>query len=173
MKNRKLYLILIITTLLFTNCKSLTSVKLEKERYDIIEESEGDLNLDGYNDLAIMVSNPDTKNGTIVLFMLDSKRNVSKKLVNKNLTNVFVESFNTLPKIEITKGELIIYDYGGMCHRESRNLIFSYNEELRDLYFKVIEISEHNVCNEQKTTENEITNTELRKTEFINYKDEL
>lgn len=176
MKNRILYLILIIPTLLFTNCKSLTtitSIKLEKEKYDIIKESEGDLNLDGNNDLAIIVSNPHSKNGTVILFMLDSKGNVSKKLVNENLTNVFIESYNTLPEIEINKGKLIISYYGGMCHRESRNLIFSYNEELQDLYFKVIEISEHNVCNEDEPTENETTNTELRKTKFINYKDEL
>ncbi len=175
MKNKMTMLTIAFLILFLANCKSLTSLPIEKEKekYTIIHQSKGDLNFDGIPDLAILASNNVDEKGTIIVFIADSKGNVSKKLVNEHLTDVFIEMYNGLPEIEIKNGELIISYYGGMCHRESRNLIFSFNIQLNDLFFKTIEMGTHNVCNDEEPSGYEITNAELRRVTFTEYKDEL
>lgn len=173
MKKKTTILTLALLTLFFTNCKSLQSLQNEKEKYNIIHESEGDINLDGISDLAIISSKSDSEKGQVIVFINDSKGNVSKKIVNDNLTDTYIEMYNQLPEIEIKNGELIISYYGGMCHRESRNIVFKFNKELNDLFFQTLSTSEHNVCNDTEPKGIEITNAELRKITFTEYKDEL
>ena len=173
MRGKLKFLTLTVLAIFFTNCKSSNSLQNEKENYNIIHQSKGDLNLDGISDLAIVSSKSDNEKGAIVVFIADPKGNVSKKLVNENLTDLFIEKYDKLPEIEIKNGELNISYYGGMCHRESRNLIFNFNKKLDDLFFKIIEIEEHNVCNDEEPTDYEITNAELREIKFTDYKDKL
>jgi hypothetical protein len=155
------------------NCNSLKSIQSEKEKYNIIHESKGDINLDGIEDLAIVSSKSESEKGQIIVFITNSKGNVSKKIVNDSLTNTYIEMYNQLPEIEIENGELKISYYGGMCHRESRNIVFKFNKELSDLFFQTFSTYEHNVCNDTEPILNEITNAELRKIKFAEYKDEL
>ncbi|MDR6966529.1 hypothetical protein J2X31_000522 [Flavobacterium arsenatis] len=171
MKNKTIILTLTLLTLFFTNCKSLKSLQNEKEKYTIIHESRGDINFDGISDVAIVSSKSDSEKGQIIVFIIDSKENVSKKIVNDNLTDTFIEMYNQFPEIEIKNGELTISYYGGMCHRESRNIIFKFNKELNDLFFETFNTSEHNVCNDSEPKGNEITNAALRKIKFTEFKD--
>lgn len=173
MKNNITILTLTLLTLFFTNCKSLNSLQNEKGKYSTIHESKGDINLDGISDLAIISSKSDSEKGQIIVFITNSKGNVSKKFVNDNLTDTYIEMYNQLPEIKIENGELTISYYGGMCHRESRNIVFKFNKKLNDLFFKTFRTFEHNVCNDTEPKENEITNAELRKIKFTEYKDEL
>ena len=173
MKKKTTILTLTLLTLFFTNCKSLKSLKNEKEKYNIIYESNGDINLDGISDLAIISSKSDNEKGQVIVFINDSKGNVSKKIVNDNLTDTYIEMYNQLPEIEIKNGELTISYYGGMCHRESRNIEFKFDKKLNDLCFQKFSTSEHNVCNDIEPNGIEITNAELRKIKFTEYKDEL
>ena len=167
MKSKIIILILTLSALLLTNCKSLNSLQNESENYNIIYESKGDINLDGITDLAIISSNSNSENGIITVLIADSKGNVTRELVNKNLTDEFIELYNQLPEIKIENGELTISYYGGMCHREFRNFIFKFNVELNDLFFKTFTIREHNVCNHNDPTDSEITNAKLRKIKLI------
>lgn len=173
MKNKRTILTLMLLTLFFTNCKSLKPLQNEKEKYSIIHESKGDINLDGIFDLAIVSSKNDSEKGQIIVFITNSKGNVSKKIVNDNLTDTYIEMYNQLPEIEIKNGELIISYYGGMCHRESRNIEFKFDKKFNDLFFQKFSTSEHNVCNDSEPKGIEITNAELRKIKFMDYKDEL
>ncbi len=174
MRNRIKFLILTVFTILLTNCKSLISLQNVKGKYNIIHESKGDLNLNGISDVAVVTSKSDNEKGIIIIFIADSEGNVSKKLVNDNLTDVFIERYNQLPEIEIKNGELTISYYGGMCHRESRNIIFKFNKKLNDLFFQTFIMSEHNVCNDDMEPSGyETTNPELRKIKFTEYKDNL
>ena len=170
MKNKIKILTLTLFTLLFTNCKSLKSLQNEKLEYKIIHESKGDINLDGISDLVIVSKKSDSEKGIISILIADSNGNVSRKMVNENLTDEFIELYNQLPEIEIKNGKLIIFYYGGMCHRESRNFIFKFNKELNDLFFQTFTTGEHNVCNDNEPTGSEITNAELRKIKFTEFK---
>lgn len=171
MKNKTIILILTLLTLFFTNCKSPISLQNEKEKYNIIHESKGDINFDGISDVAIISSKSDSEKGQIIVFLTDSNGNVFKKIVNDNLTDMYIEMYNQLPEIEIKNGELTISYYGGMCHRESRNIVFKFNKELNDLFFETFSTSEHNVCNDTEPKGNEITTAELRKIKFTEFKD--
>src|SRR5690606_21787486 len=108
MRSKIKFITITVFTIFFTNCKSLNSLKNEKENYNIIHQSKGDLNLDGISDLAIVSSKSDNEKGVIIVFIADPKGNVSKKLVNENLTDLFIEMYNKLPEIEIKNGELNI-----------------------------------------------------------------
>ena len=171
MKNKRTILTLMLLTLFFTNCKSLKPLQNEKEKYSIIHESKGDINLDGIFDLAIVSSKSDSEKGQIIVFITNSEGNVFKKIVNDNLTNTYIEMYNQLPQIEIKNGELTISYYGGMCHRESRNIVFKFNKKLNNLFFETFNTSEYNVCNDSESKENEITNAELRKIKFTEFID--
>lgn len=173
MKNKITILTLTLLTLFFTNCRSVKSLQNEKEKYNIIHESEGDVNLDGISDLAIISSKSNSENGKIIVFITNSKGNVFKKLVNDNITHTYIEMYNQLPEIKIDNGKLTISYYGGMCHRESLNIVFKFDKKLNDLFFQTFSTFEHNVCNDTEPKENEITNSELRKIKFTEYKDEL
>ena len=127
--------------------------------------------LDGIFDLAIVSSKSDSEKGQIIVFITNSEGNIFKKIVNDNLTNTYIEMYNQLPEIEIKNGELTISYYGGMCHRESRNIVFKFNKELNNLFFETFNTSEHNVCNDSEPKENEITNAELRKIKFTEFID--
>ena len=170
MKSKIIILTLTLLTLLLTNCKSLNSLQNERENYSIIYESKGDINLDGITDIAIISSKSNSEKGIITVLIADSKGNVTRELVNKYLTDEFIELYNQLPEIKIENGELTISYYGGMCHRESRNFIFKFNKGLNDLFFQTFTIGEHNVCNDNEPTESEITNAELRKIKFTEFK---
>ena len=139
MKKKTTLLTLTLLTLFFTNCKSKQSLQNEKEKYNIIYESEGDINLDGISDLAIISSKSDSEKGQVIVFINESKGNVSKKIVNDNLTDTYIEMYNQLPEIEIKNGELTISYYGGMCHRESRNIEFKFDKKLNDLFFQTFQ----------------------------------
>ncbi|WP_138434404.1 hypothetical protein [Winogradskyella algicola] len=171
MKNKRTVLTLTLLTVLLTSCKSLKPLQNEKEKYNIIHESKGDINLDGISDFAIVSSKSDSEKGQIIVFITNSKGNISKKIVNDNLTDTYIEMYNLLPEIEIKNGELTISYYGGMCHRESRNIIFKFNKDLKDLFFETFNTSEHNVCNDSEPRGNEITNVELRKIKFTEFID--
>lgn len=173
MKPKTTLLTLILLTLFFVNCKSLQSLQNEKENYHIIYESNGDLNLDGISDLAIIASKSHTEKGQVIVFINDSKGNVSQKIINTHLTDTYIDMYNQLPDIELKNGELIISYYGGMCHRESRTILFKFDTSLNDLFFQTCRISEHNVCNDAAPKDIEITNAELRKITFTAFKDEL
>ncbi|MDT0295932.1 hypothetical protein ACFQ3R_11370 [Mesonia ostreae] len=138
-----------------------------------MHESEGDINLDGISDLGIVSSKNGSKNGQIIVFITNSKGNVSKKFVNDNLTETYIEMYDQFPEIKIENGELTISYYGGMCHRESRIIIFKFDKKLNDLFFQTLSTFEHNVCNDTEPKENEITNAKLREIKFTEYKDKL
>lgn len=173
MKNKITILFLIFWSFFFTNCKSLQSLQDEKENYNIIYESKGDINLDGITDLAITSLKSDSEKGIITVFIADSKGNISRKLVNENLTDGFIELYTQLPELEIKNGELTIFYYGGMCLRESRNIIFKFNKELNGLFFQSFMTEEHNICKDNEPTRREIINAELRKISFTEFKENL
>jgi hypothetical protein len=173
MKKETTILILTLLALFLANCKSLQSLQKEKGIYNIIHESEGDINLDGISDSAIISSKNNSEKGQVIIFINNSKGNVSKKIVNDNLTDTYIEMYNQLPEIKIKNGELTISYYGGMCYRESRNIVFKFDKKLNDLFFQTFNTSEHNVCNDTEPKGIKITNAELRKIKFAEYKDEL
>ena len=173
MKNKIQFLILTFLILLWASCNSLISLQSEKEKYTIIQEAKGDINLDGISDLAIVSSKSNSEKGTITVFITDAKGRVSKKLSNANLTDEFMELYSQLPEVEIKNGELTVFYYGGMCHRESRNIVFKLDKELNDLFFHKLMMSEHNVCKDTEPVGSEITNAELRQIRFSEFKDNL
>ena len=131
------------------------------------------MNGDGISDIAIIVSDALNEKDAVIVFLLNSKGNIIKKIVNKHLTYSFIDWFGELPETTIENGQLSVWYYGGMCHRQSRTIVFDFDKKQTDLFFKELVVAEHNVCNGQTSFSEKTSSPELQKITFTNYKDEL
>ena len=173
MKVKVKYLMIILMLTQLVSCKVLNSLDDEKNEYTIIKQSQGDINLDGIADLAVLASIENSDKGKIIILISDSNGFVTKKMENDNLTDGFVQLYNELPDIEIKNGEFVVSYYGGMCFRPFRNITFTFNKNLNNLYFDSIELGGHNVCNESEYETERKTSAEMRKIDFENFIDEI
>ena len=153
-------------------CSNVCLGQENSDSYIILKQDTGDLNADHINDLAIVAYSKLFNDTIVTIFINDINGEVKKVFENNKLTEAFMIMYNEVPEIEITKGTLILHYYGGMCHRESRRLIFLFDKNQNDLFFDKIEWGSHNVCNDSKP-ENEIyTSEEEKQIRFCEYVDE-
>jgi len=165
---------ILISIIIIVSCRTTRSIESVLNDYkttklEIIEKSEGDINLDGITDLVIVTKNKINSKKKILVFLKDKKSNVIKEFLNENIISTDEDEEYHFSGIKIKNGTLSITFYGGMCHREGHELIFKYNLDFNDLYFETLKISTHNVCNDSEPNEYEETNRELRKLKFVDY----
>ncbi len=169
------YLIFFILTILMLSCKSTLTLESYLKQYntdefEIIESVNGDLNLDGNDDLAIVVSKKNEQNiSNVKLIILTLTKDKGVKKIFSNQKLIDKQSFSEL---KMANGEIEISDYSGMCLRISTTINFKYDLKINDLFFNKLSTTESNVCGDQQKLEpvnSEFTNKELRNIKFINY----
>jgi len=169
---RKLSYILAFILLLIASCKTTRNIEnelmnIKENGNEIIAKSEGDLNLDGINDLVIVVENKKENIRIVNVFIKDKNDGIIKKFSNQNIILSKEVSAYDFDSVTINNGKLFLNYYGGMCRRESQTLIFEYQTKTKELSFYAFKVFTHNVCNETKDEQSE--ETELRGMKFAAY----
>lgn len=168
-------------------CKSVYSSDaylkdLRSNGFSITEKAEGDIGLDGTDDLAVVISKgeDDVFERKLVVFIENGKGKPQQIFENDTVIGEKDSGGLCCPDpfqgIEITDGVLKIDHMTGDCLKTSSELSFRYDRSARDLFFDHLSITDFSACeNTPETMEGKdylITNPALQKIAFEDYEDQ-